>query len=581
MRVDGLWTVWIDRTLHPQRQGRWGVPRDCPYHGGVNSGELHQSGTAAGHGREGSRWRRWPWAVLLIVAVCAAVYWVRLGSSGLSMSEGHRAIPGWEMARSGEWLVPRMFERVYVRKPPGMFWAIAAAAKVLGQTEFSARAVSATAMTASALLVFFVTRRWFGSAGGLAAGLAQALTPLWWSVGRSAEIEALNNALTQAACLIIVDAMVRWRQESWGAASGGAARATPTEKLVITLGLAMCTAGALLVKGPACAGAIGATLVAGLVVMRSARAVVRPVVVGGLLLGAAVFGAWVWLAERAVSAMPADPLAPVVRQSVGDFLFGPGWPAKLPLMPIVSLASVMPAAAALLFAFGRDARAEREAGERARVSTDAARVLALGALLGVAVLTLAGVTNPRYSMPVLTLVPPMVGYVVWGARGGFGEKRARIARGLMLGGPARLGVVMAVAAVVGTQVMESNRARKSGRDAGEKLGEVLAQRATARGESTAEVWADYSIEARPEVLEWCRRKATDLGVGVRARWVALADTASTGASGVWLLVRSDEGGDEASTWRTGRERAGEASVAKFGFELLSPSAQGGSGDQFK
>lgn len=535
-----------------------------PVPSGVNAGETHQSGTATGRGGKGSRWRRWPWAVLLIVAVCAAVYWVRLGSSGLSMSEGHRAIPGWEMARSGEWLVPRMFERVYVRKPPGMFWAIAASAKLLGETEFSARAVSATAMTVSALAVFLVTRRWFGSAGGLAAGLGQALTPLWWSVGRSAEIEALNNALTQAACLLVADSIVRWR--------GGSRRAVrPKETLATILGVTICAGGALLVKGPACAGAIGATLLAGLVVMRSARAVFRPAVIVGLLLGAAVFGEWALMAERAIAAMPVDPLAPVVRQSVGDFLFGPGWPAKLPLMPITAIVSVMPAAAALLFVFGRDARAEREAGESACVAHDAARVLAFGSAIGVAALTLAGVTNPRYAMPALTLVPPAVGYVVWGALGGFGERRAKIARTLMLGGPARLGAVMTVAAVVGAQVMEGSRERNSGRGAGEKLGEVLAERATVRGEATVEIWADNSIEARPEVLEWCRRKATELGVVGRARWVSLGAVTATDAAGTWLLVRSDAGGDEATAWAAGRERVGEARAAKFGFVLLGPA----------
>lgn len=527
---------------------------------------MHQSGTDQS-GR-GAWWRRGPWAVALILAVCAAVYWVGLGKNGLSMSEGHRAIPGWEMARSGEWLVPRMFERVYVRKPPGMFWAIAASSKVLGETEFSARAVSALSMTVSALVVFSVVRRWFGNAGGLAAGLAQALTPLWWSVGRSAEIEALNNALTQAACLQVVDAMVRRR--AGAAASADSGRRSSAGSLVTLASVAICTAGALLVKGPACASAIGATLLAGVLVMRSARAAFRPSVVVGLVLGAAAFGAWAWMAERAIAGMTIDPVAPVVRQSVGDFLFGPGWVAKLPLMPISAIASVMPAGLAMLFVFGRDARSECDAGEEACVAHDAARVLSLGALFGVGALTLSGVTNPRYAMPVLTLVPATMGYVVWGAFGGFGEKRARIARGLMLGGPARLGVVMLIGAVVTAQVMEQSRARNSGRAAGEALGEALAQRATVRGEPTVEIWADSSIEARPEVLEWCRRKATELGVGVRARWVSLANVTPAQAAGVWLLVRSDEGGGEESSWLPGRERAGEAKVSKFGFSLLSP-----------
>ena len=515
--------------------------------------------------------------MLLILGVCAAVYGPRLGTHGLSMSEGHRAIPGWEMATSGEWLLPRMFERLYLRKPPGMFWAIAASAKVLGETEFSARAVSALSMTASALLVFFITRRWFGNPGGLAAGLAQALTPLWWLPGRSAEIEALNNTLTQAACLLIADAIVRWRAAGKGVgATGGVGSPTETARatLFTTLGVAISTGGALLVKGPACVSAIGATLLAGLVVARAARAAFRPGVVAGLLVGAGAFGAWLWMAERAIAAAGVDPLAPVVRQSVGDFLYGPGWATKLPLMPIAAIASAMPAALAMLFVFGRDACAERDAGEQARLATNAARLLSMAALLGVGALAAAGVTNPRYAMPALGLIPPVVGYVVWGVLGGFGHARARLARALMLGNPARLGVVMTIAAVVGAQVMESSRARNSGRDAGQVLGALLAQHAAARGQTGVEVWADFAIEARPEVLDACRRTARSLGLDVRARWVALADAPPDQASGAWLLLRSDPEGSELPRWSEGRVAVGEAKAAKFGFVLLAPADPG-------
>jgi 4-amino-4-deoxy-L-arabinose transferase-like glycosyltransferase len=472
--------------------------------------------------------------------------------------------------------VPRLFERVYLRKPPGMFWAEAASARVLGETEFSARAVSALAMTASVLVVFFVSRRWFGKAGGLAAGVSQTLTPLWWSPGRSAEIESLNNMLTQAACLLVVDAIVRGRvsRVDDGAAADlgaeGPCKADPLPSLVLLPGVAIGVGGALLVKGPACAAAIGATLLAGGVVARSFKVIFRPAVLTGILLGMGAFGLWAWMAERAIAAMEIDPIAPVVRQGMGDFLFGPGWMAKLPLMPVAAMASVMPAAGALLFVFGRDAWSERDTGEEARVAHDAARVLSLGALLGVVALTLAGVTNPRYAMPVLTLVPPLVGYVVWGTRGGFGVARARMARGLMLGNPVRLGVVMTIAALVATQIMENSRAANSARDAGEKLGAALAQHATARGDREAEVWADHAIEARPEALEWCIRKARGLGVQVHARWVSLGEPASPRATKVWLLVRDDEGSQEIAGWSPGRGRAGEASASKFRFVLLTP-----------
>lgn len=488
---------------------------------------------------------------MLILAVCAAVYWPRLGSSGLSMSEGHRAIPGWAMLDRGEWLVPRMFGRVYVRKPPGMFWAIGASSAVFGETEFAARAVSAVSMTVSALVVFLVTRRWFGSAGALAAGLAQALTPLWWSPGRSAEIEALNNACTQAACLFIIDVALR---------RGGAGS---------MIAIAFSTAGALFAKGPACASAIGGTLLAVVIVTRSPRAM-RVTTIVGLLVACVVFGAYAWLTERTIAEMKPDALAPVVRQGVGDFLYGPGWMTKLPLMPIAALTSVLPASIAGAFAFGADASAEKMRSENGRMATDAARVLSIGALSGVAMLVLSGVTNPRYAMPTLTLVPPVVGYMAWGALGGFGERRSKLARALLLGKAWRLAAIMTIAAVVGTQVNETMRERSSGRAAGEVVGEALAREAAARGKTSVEVWADNAIEARPEVLEWCRRKAGELGLDVHPRWIALSKATRDEVKDVWLLVRQDADGDEVTAWGEARDRVAGAKASKFEFVLLAP-----------
>ena len=60
--------------------------------------------------------------------LCALIYFPRLGDDGYASSEGQRAIPAWTMLGTGDWLVPRLFEIPYVRKPPGIFWAIAARA---------------------------------------------------------------------------------------------------------------------------------------------------------------------------------------------------------------------------------------------------------------------------------------------------------------------------------------------------------------------------------------------------------------------------------------------------------------------
>ena len=69
---------------------------------------------------EGRFW----FVALVLMCVGGVVYFFNLGASGFSMSEGHRVAPAWEMLADGDWLMPHMFEQAYMRKPPGMPWAI-------------------------------------------------------------------------------------------------------------------------------------------------------------------------------------------------------------------------------------------------------------------------------------------------------------------------------------------------------------------------------------------------------------------------------------------------------------------------
>src|SRR5262249_19703541 len=141
---------------------------------------------------------------LLVLVVGVLVYWPMLGVPGFGSSEGHRVGPAWEMLRTGDLEHLRLFGVTYLRKPPGMPWAIAASSALLGRTEFAARAVSALASTLMPLLAFWFTGRWLGRPWGLAAGLAQALSPLFITLGRTAEIDPLNCLATQLAAFALV-----------------------------------------------------------------------------------------------------------------------------------------------------------------------------------------------------------------------------------------------------------------------------------------------------------------------------------------------------------------------------------------
>ena len=116
-----------------------------------------------------------PLVLLLLVSI--GVYWIGLGQRPFAASEGHRVGPAWAMLASGDYWHVRLFEQLYLRKPPGMPWAIAGLSSLLGQTEFAARAVSALAATLAAVVTYLFARRWFGPRSAIAAGLSQALMP--------------------------------------------------------------------------------------------------------------------------------------------------------------------------------------------------------------------------------------------------------------------------------------------------------------------------------------------------------------------------------------------------------------------
>src|SRR5262245_42956101 len=99
----------------------------------------------------------------LVVMACLAVYWAGLSHAGLSASEGFRVIPAFEALERNDWLVITLFGQLYLRKPPGMVWAVAVASMLVGETEFAGRSVSALASTLNALPCLWFARRRFAA----------------------------------------------------------------------------------------------------------------------------------------------------------------------------------------------------------------------------------------------------------------------------------------------------------------------------------------------------------------------------------------------------------------------------------
>lgn len=409
-----------------------------------------------------------------------------IGSSGLSQSEGHRAIPGWTMMKTGEWIVPHLFEQPYLRKPPGMPWAVAGMSEIFGVNEWSARMVSAFACIGMAIVALAFTRRWFGPRFALAAGLAQALTPLFYlhPSGRSAEIEPLHNFFAQVVTLIVFDSIIR---------PGSRTRA---RMLGIVGGFAL---GAMfLTKGPAAVPCVLAAVGAGLWARWRPKALLTPTLAIGVPLGLGIAGIYAYVLARAVNALP---LMPVV-ESPTEFLFREGTLNKVLALIPVALASAVPLSLTLIVLALPMPRPDYLVEQRRR-----AKALALACLLSLGIYVAFGVSNNRYAMPALGLLAPLAAFWLADAHIRLtvaSARRVRVVAACIL-------VVLIGLTVPYAKWSEARRLRNTGENVAGALAAILPD--------GAQVWADQVIEQRPEILWYTQQRAQALGKTIRPRWM--------------------------------------------------------------
>jgi len=69
----------------------------------------------------GARWLD----LFLVLGIGLFVNCVYLGSGPLAGTEGHRALVGHQMAMGGNWLLPKLYDQVYLAKPPLDYWILA------------------------------------------------------------------------------------------------------------------------------------------------------------------------------------------------------------------------------------------------------------------------------------------------------------------------------------------------------------------------------------------------------------------------------------------------------------------------
>jgi 4-amino-4-deoxy-L-arabinose transferase-like glycosyltransferase len=143
---------------------------------------------------------------LSLLMLCGLLYFWRLGVTPLDdFDEAYYAEGAREMLERADLGTPYFNGRPFLLKPVLIYWLIAAAFRLLGPTEFAARAVSAFFGTGIVLLTYWFAARTVGRRAGLLAGAALALCYMWIDTAREAMIDMpLTAALAGAMFLFFL-----------------------------------------------------------------------------------------------------------------------------------------------------------------------------------------------------------------------------------------------------------------------------------------------------------------------------------------------------------------------------------------
>lgn len=146
------------------------------------------------------------WCGLAIL--CLTSYFWRLGTPGiLDLDEGLYTECAREMARTGDWVTPRVNGSPFFEKPPLAYWAAAACFRVFGRTVYTARLPAAAASAFVVALVFWFGRRHLGIRAGWLAAAFFAAAPLVVGEARQLTTDALLDLWVCVALVLGYEAL--------------------------------------------------------------------------------------------------------------------------------------------------------------------------------------------------------------------------------------------------------------------------------------------------------------------------------------------------------------------------------------
>ena len=398
-----------------------------------------------------------------------------LGMTPLAETEGHRALTGHEMARSGQWLLPMLYGRPYLAKPPLHYWIIAAAEtiarsavahagagpmhhwlmarieKLVGLPNvFVWRLPSAVEGGILCAVVCLFGARWYGrTAGMIAGGCALGMIALWGE-RQVTDIDVTNTLCATIAALCGVEILFGWADDLWrrrpASVPGSTTRAgTPVPQetpvrdsyaaessnhwpWIILAGLGL--GGTLMTKGPA-----GLPIIVGVwgfaafraIRGRRPRRLASPAFWAPPPIGIGLFAFYFLAAQSFIQrhGLPIDTSG--VNEGLQSLYPKTFAQVRTALMlPAYLLTYSMPVSLGLLFWYS----SRRIRGAMNGPRKDRSAAIAAAVPIAWVICLFSGMVNPRYGYPSLPLLCPLAGGVaVMAARlgGGRAEWVRRIA----------------------------------------------------------------------------------------------------------------------------------------------------------
>lgn len=141
---------------------------------------------------------RFAFHIILLVAICAAIYFPYLGELPLyDKGEPREALAVQDILQRGEWLFPLKRATAIPSKPPLFHWSAALTSKITGKlNEATVRFPSALYATLGVLLLYWFGRRLFGAPTGLLGAAILATTYTY-------KIQALNARVDMTLCFFL------------------------------------------------------------------------------------------------------------------------------------------------------------------------------------------------------------------------------------------------------------------------------------------------------------------------------------------------------------------------------------------